>query len=428
VAPEAAKLKVFRPFFISLNLPYSVKRGEKFGLQVLVFNYMTIRQTVDVTLTHDQRAFDFVEKNGDITKTRTNPKQYNVRQVVVPANGGSTSVFFPIILKKIGDVKLKVVARGNSAQDAVQRVLLVEPEGFRVEENKPVMIDLSRERSFQQSVSMDFPRQVVQGSEGAEISIIGDIMGPVLKNVDNLVRMPYGCGEQNMVNFVPNIVVMRYLNATQRLTPDIAAKAKLFMESGYQRELTFKRRDHSFSAFGDDDDQGSTWLSAFVVKSFKQAERYIFVDEKVMSDSIGFLLEKQTAAGDFREDGHLFDDILIGGSSAETKVPLAAYILIALTMNGRSNPRALRFLETNLNRLRKPYAVAMTTYALHLANSRQKDAAFRKLESMATNEDGLRFWKQPASSRASEDVLPYYWHEPPPADVEMTSYALLIYI
>ena len=39
---------------------------------------------------------------------------------------------------------------------------------------------------------------------------------------------------------VPNIVVMRYLKATQRPNPQMEAKAKKFMESGYQRELTYK--------------------------------------------------------------------------------------------------------------------------------------------------------------------------------------------
>uniref|UniRef100_A0A1I7WRZ9 A2M domain-containing protein n=1 Tax=Heterorhabditis bacteriophora TaxID=37862 RepID=A0A1I7WRZ9_HETBA len=44
VAPTTAKLRVFRPFFIRLNLPYSVKRGEKFALLVLIFNYMDKEQ------------------------------------------------------------------------------------------------------------------------------------------------------------------------------------------------------------------------------------------------------------------------------------------------------------------------------------------------------------------------------------------------
>lgn len=65
-------------------------------------------------------------------------------------------------------------------------------------------------------------------------------MGPVLSNIEGLVRMPYGCGEQNMLNFVPNIVVLRYLKATSRAEPSLEAKAVKFMEAGYQRELTYR--------------------------------------------------------------------------------------------------------------------------------------------------------------------------------------------
>jgi CD109 antigen len=65
-------------------------------------------------------------------------------------------------------------------------------------------------------------------------------MGSVLANLDSLVQMPYGCGEQNMLNFVPNIVVVNYLNATGRNDPVLKNKAIKFMESGYQRELTYR--------------------------------------------------------------------------------------------------------------------------------------------------------------------------------------------
>jgi len=43
-----------------------------------------------------------------------------------------------------------------------------------------------------------------------------------------------------MVTFVPNIVVMRYLRATHRDNPALEAKATKHMESGYQRELTYR--------------------------------------------------------------------------------------------------------------------------------------------------------------------------------------------
>ena len=75
-------------------------------------------------------------------------------------------------------------------------------------------------------------------------------MGSVLENLDSLIQMPSGCGEQNMIHFVPNIVIMRYLNATNRTTDEISKKAIRYMELGYQRELSYMRHDNSFSAFG----------------------------------------------------------------------------------------------------------------------------------------------------------------------------------
>lgn len=40
------QLQVFQSFFVSLNLPYSVVRGEEVALQVTVFNYESEEQLV----------------------------------------------------------------------------------------------------------------------------------------------------------------------------------------------------------------------------------------------------------------------------------------------------------------------------------------------------------------------------------------------
>ncbi|CAI9588068.1 unnamed protein product [Staurois parvus] len=56
-------------------------------------------------------------------------------------------------------------------------------------------------------------------------------MGTAMENLDRLLAMPYGCGEQNMVLFVPNIFILEYLQSTH-LTPEIKNKAIRFLESG----------------------------------------------------------------------------------------------------------------------------------------------------------------------------------------------------
>lgn len=105
--------------------------------------------------------------------------------------------------------------------------------------------------------------------------------------------MPNGCGEQNMLNFVPCIVAINYLKNTGQLTKAIESKALNFMEIGYQKELTYKHPDGSFSAFGASDDSGSTWLTAFVVRSFLQARNHIMVEDSIVSKALDWLTDKQ---------------------------------------------------------------------------------------------------------------------------------------
>lgn len=57
-------------------------------------------------------------------------------------------------------------------------------------------------------------------------------MGTALQNLDNLVQMPSGCGEQNMVLFAPIIYVLQYLEKSGLLTEEIRSRAVGFLELG----------------------------------------------------------------------------------------------------------------------------------------------------------------------------------------------------
>lgn len=71
------------------------------------------------------------------------------------------------------------------------------------------------------------------------VGVVGDILGPALDNIDDLLKMPYGCGEQNMVNFAPNIFALQYLEATNQDTQNIREKAIGHMKSGQSILLPF---------------------------------------------------------------------------------------------------------------------------------------------------------------------------------------------
>jgi hypothetical protein len=68
---------VFKPFFVTLNYPYSVIRGETLSLQAVVFNYQTKSVEAEILLENDKNEFEFVgiESNevGGKKLFQTNP-------------------------------------------------------------------------------------------------------------------------------------------------------------------------------------------------------------------------------------------------------------------------------------------------------------------------------------------------------------------
>ena len=74
--------------------------------------------------------------------------------------------------------------------------------------------------------------KLIEGSARAFVRVVGDVMGPALSNIESLLRMPYGCAEQTMVSFAPNIFVMKYLEAINKDKPDLRKKAIQYMKSG----------------------------------------------------------------------------------------------------------------------------------------------------------------------------------------------------
>lgn len=74
-------------------------------------------------------------------------------------------------------------------------------------------------------------------------------MGRTLKNLEGQLRMPYGCGEQNMALLAPNIYILQYLEKTSQLTPDIRKKAIEFLRGGEGLAEGRRRRAVSLRAF-----------------------------------------------------------------------------------------------------------------------------------------------------------------------------------
>lgn len=67
---------------------------------------------------------------------------------------------------------------------------------------------------------------------------VGDLLSSTLNNLSNLLRMSYGCGEQNMINFAPSVFVANYLDSVGQLTGERRSTALDIIQSGKERHQT----------------------------------------------------------------------------------------------------------------------------------------------------------------------------------------------
>ncbi|GAF94351.1 unnamed protein product, partial [marine sediment metagenome] len=264
--------------------------------------------------------------------------------VEIDANdiGGASFMISP---KELGINSLQITARSTEAADAVIKTLIIEPEGV----SREVVSNLNISEGDPATVTTDIPFDAVDGSGRAYLTVTSSYLTQTLEGLEELIQMPFGCGEQNMLLLAPDIYIIRYLQESGQVKPEIMAKAELLMITGYQRELTYRRSDGSFSAFGESDEIGSLWLTAFVLKTFAQATDLIYIDESVLSEAKAWITAHQNADGSFDQVGFVHHQELIGGVSG--KDALTAYVAIALMEAGDNigGAKAVAYLENQLS-------------------------------------------------------------------------------
>ncbi|NWH24607.1 A2ML1 protein, partial [Grus americana] len=443
LAPTTS-LRTVQPFFVDVTLPYSVIRGETFVLQATAFNYLQQCVQIHVALAkssdfqvepcrtcRDKECLCAEESKTfmwNVTAVQLGTLNITVRTEVLdttPRCGGRKPL--PATMRR---------------RHTVVKHLLVRPEGVLVEKSYSSFLCPRGGNMVEEPVSLQLPDNVVKGSARASISISGDLLGTALQNLDRLVQMPHGCGEQNMVLFAPIVYVLQYLEKTRQLTPEIKERATGFLRNGkdnrptlllclplrYQMQLLYRQRDGSYSVFGQQDEEGNTWLTAFVVKSFGQARKYIYVDDKNVQDALRWLEQNQLPSGCFVTKGSLFHSSLKG--SVDDEISLGAYVAAALLelgqpLKGKLMQTTLHCLQRAVHNITNIYTEAVLAYAFSLAGDYETtQELLYKLEEQAIKSGGEIHWSPKPSSPASTD----FWPGTQSVDIELTAYVLLAYV
>ncbi|XP_072115083.1 complement C4-A-like [Mobula birostris] len=433
---EPKKLKVFQPFFLAMTLPYSVRRNEQLIVKVTLYNYLPQDVTVLVYMK---------EAEGLCTSFTS---QEEGRRLSVPANS-ARSVDFPMVALVVGNIPINVIAVGQSYahSDAILKYLQVLYEGI-VEVKESNIVLNPRERRSIEIMELE-PTNVVPDADNFLYMLpSATVLGPAVENsldpdgIDKLIKVPTGCAEQTAMHMAPTVFAVEYLDQSDQwlsLSAQRKDEALRHIETGYSRILGYMKDDGSYGTWKNS--PSSTWLTAFIVKIFSIVEHHIIVNQEIVYKSVSYLIKVQKSDGSFEDPHPVLVKAMQGGvGGAEGNLPLTAFVTVALkhflqsflqsnvaaaSVVSESIGKAMQYLHRTLPNVEKPYALAITAYALAFAEVDLDKVleAERRLKRIASHESdrNMRYWKAEHTNPSSDEEVPHA----SALTVETTAYGLL---
>jgi alpha-2-macroglobulin-like protein len=272
---------VFQDFFVDIDFPATMTRGDEVSFPIAVYNYLDTEQTVSLEL----QAEDWFTALGATTQSLT----------LQP--GEVTGVRFPVRVDEVGVGTLTVRAYGTNRSDAVARTVRVIPDGKDMPTTRSGSL-----KPGEATLAVSFPETAVPGSEQLYLNVYPAYLSQVVEGMDSMLQEPTGCFEQTTSSTWPNVLVTDYMQATDQITPEIQMKAESLISAGYQRLLTFEHPGGGFSWFGTQDPAPYLSVTAFGLMEFVDMAKVHDVDEAMITRTRDWLIGQQAADGSWEGD------------------------------------------------------------------------------------------------------------------------------
>ncbi|XP_072513049.1 uncharacterized protein [Salminus brasiliensis] len=379
---------VRKDFFVDLKLPYSAVRNEQLEIKAILHNFSNKKhEKVRVEFTETEHICSSASKKGKFRTT-----------VSIDAKS-SRSISYIIIPMELGNhwIEVKAAAINSGHADGVRKPLKVVSEGvLTTVEEKNVELNPSKVPGGVQVVHVrsEIPnRQIPNTPAHTYISVAGQEVSQTIEQaisgnfMGRLIVQPYGCGEQVMIRMTLPLIATHYLDTTKQwegVGMHRRAEAVKHIQTGYQRELTYRKEEGSYAAYRNR--AGSTWLTAYVAKVFAIANDLISIEPNVLCSALRWLvLRTQMPDGMFKESAPVIQGEMVGdvrGKDADAS--LTAFVLIAMQEGSKlcaklvpslpeSMTKATEYLDRRIPTMTNPYAIAMTSYAMANAGKFNRD-------------------------------------------------------
>jgi A-macroglobulin TED domain/Alpha-2-macroglobulin family/Carboxypeptidase regulatory-like domain/A-macroglobulin receptor binding domain len=351
ITEASTDIRAFQPFQVDLDVPGVLTAGDRIILPVPVRNYLEQPQEVKVAAKAPQGL-----------ELEQPPQQPGS---VSPS--ASANAFLSLRAETAReDARLRVTAIGRTASDAIEKAIVIHPDGERLERSVTGIV------SDGQVLRADIPPNLIAGSIKAEVKIYPTLMARLLEATEALLQRPYGCGEQTISSTYPNLLFLEAMKRDGLADAKLEARAMRNLRAGYAKLLGYQSDDGGFRYWATG--QPDAALTAYALKFLVDAKEFLEIDQ-----------DRVNAAQTWLKQQNLNEDSLRA---------LTLWTLVeADARDGAASIRRLGDFARKAAEFDDPYSIA--AFALAAMDAGRGDLAessIRRLAELARDEQGAAYW------------------------------------
>jgi hypothetical protein len=366
VGAVVAKTIVRKNLILRLAVPRFFVQGDEITISALVHNYLTTEKKVRVSL--DLKGLDVLDGAA--------------RDVQVQSRG-EVRLDWRVRAQQVRTAIVTGKALTDEESDALELELPVNIPGVKLSQARGGALA----SGATSDMDLTFPDKIQPGSRLLGIRLSPSIAGSLFGALDYLTTFPYGCVEQTMSSFLPNIVVTQAVNDLGLKVSLDTASVQQKIRAGLERLNNFQHEDGGWGWWQTDDSH--PFMTAYVVAGLAQAKAAGVQVEQERIDNGAAWLTKTFAA-----DPKLAFD-------------LRAYMQYALVVAAKTDAAALGQVYEQRTKL-SPYGLAILGLALEQAKDGRAADVAAALEQAAKQDTEQAWWPATRDQMLdfSEDTTP----------------------
>ena len=336
---------------LRLETPRFLTQGDTVTLSGIVHNYLKQDKSTQISIS--------------VAGARLlSPAQ----QTVTIKKQGEHRIDWKVSAPQTGEIRLLAKALTNTESDAVEIPLDVVPRGLH--DKKSRTWSTSDENS-EQEFSIDLPPNSDLNSRKLRIDVSPAVAGTLFGALDYLTSYPYGCTEQTMSSFLPNIIVSQTLKEFKSTSIRSPEELKKKAERGRNRLYSFQHEDGGWGWWKND--QSDPFMTAYVI------------DGLTLAKQAGYDVDDERLARGREKLQSMIDSNDVKDTDA------LAFMVYALTESGGGDARNVEKLFAERNNL-QPYGRALLGLTLSLLKDRRAADVAAQIEGSVTSSQNTAHW------------------------------------